>query len=587
MQYYAGTRLAQDHTLHLNQPELSRAVGLPLGDEPGLGALTMSGFLHEVTTRFAGREALVFHAADGVTRWSYAMLWGQAQAVARALMASGVGKDSRVGVLMTNRPEWLAGFFGASLAGAVAVPLSTFSTPAELAYLLQSSCVSTLLFERTVANKDFAAILAGLVPATATAAPGNLRSPEFPFLRHLAVVGDAPAAGAIESWPDFLRRGTGIAPAQVAATAATVTPADLGSIFYSSGSTATPKGIRNSHRAMAIQCWRTRRLFALGDDVRCWTANGFMWSGNFVMALGGTLASGGSLVLQRLFDPGEALQLLASERVTRPVLWPHQWAQLEALPAWQATDLGCLRYVDAERPPVRHPRIATDWTEPVWAYGSTETFTVSVGFASGTPPDVTANTHGVPLPGNALKIVDPASGAIVARGERGEIAVKGATLMQGYVGIALDETLDADGYFHTGDCGYLDAQGRLHWEGRLSDVIKTGGANVSPLEVDAVLLTCPGVMIGKTVGVPHETLGEIVVACVVPQAGHELTEQAVREFMKVRLASYKVPRRVIFMRQEEFGLTSSSKIKSGELRAIVAQRLKSESRHTPEIRTSG
>jgi fatty-acyl-CoA synthase len=557
--------------VNLGAPSVAR--GTPLSEEPGLGALTMPGFLREVTSRFGEREAAALCTPDHVIRWTYSMLWERACEVARTLLACGAGKSGRVGVLMTNRPEWIAGFFGAGLAGAVAIPLSTFSTAAELSYLLKTSAVSTLLFERAVAKKDFVQMLCELEPQIQQRGPGELTSTEFPFLRRLAVVGDPPAGTAIESWAGFMRHGEAIPPALVEAAASTVKPADAGALFFSSGSTDRPKGVLNSHRAMAIQCWRSRRQFALRDDVRCWTANGFMWSGNFVMALGGTLAAGGCLVLQRTFDPVEALQLMQAERVTFPVAWPHQWAQLEAAPNWSTVDLSSLRYLDSKRPPVRHPTIATDWTEPRWAYGNTETFTISAAFPSETPQQVALESHGIPLPGNTLKIVDPETGQIVPRRQRGEIAIKGPTLMLGYVGVPMDETLDSEGFFDTGDGGYLDDEGRLFWEGRLTDVIKTGGANVSPLEVDGVLATYPGVKIGKTVGVPHETLGEMVVTCVVPQEGRTLQESDIRNFLKERLASYKVPRRILFISEDEFSLTSSAKIKSGALRDLAVKRL--------------
>ena len=552
---------------------LSIVKGFPLSEEPGLGALTMAGFLREVTSRYAEREALLLRAADGTMRWSYRELWDRSIEVARSLLACGLGKDSRVGVLMTNRPEWLSGVFGTWLAGGVAVTLSTFSTPPELEYLLQISNISLLLLERSVVKKDFVQILCELEPAIRTAPPGQLQSAKFPFLRRLAVVGAAPAEGAIEGWNQFLAQGATIPLALVEAAAATVKPSDTGSLFLSSGSTNKPKGILNSHRAMAIQSWRSRRLFDLGDDVRCWSANGFMWSGNFVMALGGTLAAGGSLVLQRFFDPAEALELMQAERVTYPIAWPHQWAQLEAAPNWSRVDLSSVRYVDPSSTAARHPTVTTQWSEPKWAYGSTETFTINTGFPSGTPAEVALNSHGIPFPGNVLKIVDPDSGEIMPIGQRGEIAVKGATLMLGYVGVPLDETLDDEGFFRTGDGGYVDTKGRLFWEGRLTEVIKTGGANVSPSEVDAVLAAYPGVKVGKTVGMPHKTLGEMVVSCIVPHEGATLDAEAIRAFLKSSLASYKVPRRVLFLQEEELPLTGSAKIRSGALRELISKRL--------------
>ncbi|MFG3615690.1 class I adenylate-forming enzyme family protein [Nocardia sp. NPDC047654] len=556
-------------------PAVAIASGPPLSEEPGLGPLTLPGFLREVTRGYGDREALVAHTGTGVVRWTYAELWERATEVARALRACGIGKDGRVGVLMTNRPEWLSAVFGVSLAGGVAVALSTFSSPAELDHLLRLSGVSMLLFERSVANKDFADVLTGLEPDVGTAAPGALRSTAYPFLRHLAMVGEPVPDAAIDSWQTFLARGHSEAQELIEATAAAVRPADTAVLFFSSGTTSKPKGIRSAHRGVAIQMWRFRRMFGFGPDdhVRCWTANGFFWSGNFGQALGATLAAGGSLVLQSTFDAAEALELMQAERVNFPVAWPHQWAQLEGAPNWSTTDLSSLRFVDVKTPAARHPRVSTTWTEPGHAYGNTETFTITTCFPAATPEDEIAGSSGKPLPGNTVKIVDPLTGAVAARGERGEICVKGPTLMLGYLGTALDETLDVDGYFHTGDGGYLDDADRLYWEGRLTDIIKTGGANVSPLEVDEALAGFPGVKVARTVGVPHETLGEVVVACVVPHADATVDGAAVRAFLRERLASYKVPRQVLLFAEEDIALTGSAKIKSSDLRQLAVKRL--------------
>ena len=183
------------------------------------------------------------------------------------------------------------------------------------------------------------------------------------------------------------------------------------------------------------------------------------------------------------------------------------------------------------------------------------------------------NSHGLPLPGNVVKIVDPLTGHVVPLGQQGEIGIKGPTLMLGYLGVPLDDTLDDEGFFRTGDGGSLDAQGRLHWQGRLNDIIKTGGANVSPIEVDDILQTMPGVKIAKTVGVPDELLGELVVSCIVPQDGVALEEAMVRDFARARLASYKVPRRVLMMTEAELETTGSAKVRTADLRKAAATRI--------------
>jgi acyl-CoA synthetase (AMP-forming)/AMP-acid ligase II len=558
----------------MKDTSLSIISGRPVSEEEGLGALTLSGWFREVTERFGPREALVWHGPGGETRWSYDDLWDRAQDVARALLACGVGKGTRVGVLMTNRPEFLSAVFGIALAGGVATTLSTFSTMAELEHLLQASAVSVLLLERNVLKKDFAEMMTALEPAIAQAGPGRLASTKFPFLRRIASIGGG--AGAIEDWDAFVSHGDQIARERVEATASTVVPADPGVLFFSSGSTAKPKGILSAHRGVTLQLWRWKRFYAAGDDVRIWSANGFFWSGNFGMAIGGALSSGGCLVLQSTFQAEEALALMEAEKATMAVAWPHQWAQLEAASNWLDVDLSALKYVDARTPIGRHPTVHTDWQEPMAAYGNTETFTISAIFPSGTPQERIAGSHGEPLPGNVFKIVDPLTGAIVPIGERGEIAVKGPTLMLGYIGTPLDETLDGEGFFHTGDGGYVDGAGRLFWQGRLNDIIKTGGANVSPIEIDSILKQCPGVKVTQTVGVPHDTLGELVVACIVSHEGAMLDEEAVRAFAKEELASYKVPRRVFFFGEDELRLTGSAKIKTSDLKALVVERLELE-----------
>ena len=132
------------------------------------------------------------------------------------------------------------------------------------------------------------------------------------------------------------------------------------------------------------------------------------------------------------------------------------------------------------------------------------------------------------------------------------------------------------GVFRTGDGGWFDTEGRLHWEGRLNDIIKTGGANVSPIEIDSVIKTCPGVKVTQTVGVPHETLGELVVTCIVPHADAKLDEDGIRGFAREQLASFKVPRRVLFFAESDLELTGSAKIKTADLKALVVKRLEVE-----------
>jgi acyl-coenzyme A synthetase/AMP-(fatty) acid ligase len=463
--------------------------------------------------------------------------------------------------------------FGIALAGGTCVAISTFVSAAELEHQLSVGDVSLLIFERAVLKRDFAAELAGLCPEVGSA-EREVRSPRLPFLRRLVCIDDRPPPqGAFETWSQFLRTEGAVLTRLVEAIAAQITPVDRALVFFSSGSTAKPKAILHLHRAAAIQCWRWPRFLGLDADVRTWTANGFFWSGNFAMALGATFGAGGCLVLQRFFLPGEALRLMQAERVNLPLAWPHQWARLAEDSAWNEVDLSAMRYVGETSPLRTHPTVRSTWQEPAASYGNTETLTINTGCPSGTPPEEIAGSHGPPLPGNTVRVVDPLTGCVLARGEAGEVAVKGPTLMLGYLRVPPENVFDAEGFFHTGDGGFIDTEGRLHWQGRLNDIIKTGGANVSPLEIDAIVREYPGVKIAATVGVPHETLGEMVVACIVPESGVALEEGAVRAFAAERLSSYKVPRRVLFLAESELNLTGSNKVKTAALRELAAKRL--------------
>ncbi len=561
---------------------------MPLSEEPGIGALSLPGYLREVTQRYADNEAVVMHKAASssegasVERWSYRDLWNRSVDVAKALIAGGVTRGTRVGILMTNRPEYLSALFGTAMAGGVSVVLSTFSTPAELDYLLSVSGVSILLFEDRVLKKDFVSILAELEPGIRDAAPAKITSVKFPYLTRLVVLDGVTAQGeaeldpqqvsAIETWNAFLQQGGNISNAVVEARAALVAPSDDGALFFSSGTTNLPKGILHAQRSFTIQFWRFPRLWALKGPARSWTGNGFFWSGPVVIILGTAFSTGGAIIMQPLFDADEALKLIEAERVTLLNGRPHQWARMQSSPNWDKADLSSLREFTKGEILLQHPTVKTDWEMPN-AFGTTETMAILSSFVVGDPNNKNPLIFGQVLPGNIIKIIDPHTGQLVPMGERGEVCIKGPTLMKGYLGKAPEDIFDEDGFYHTGDGGYIDEEGHLFWEGRLNDIIKTGGANVSPTEIDTAIAAYPGVRRTQTVGVPHATLSEMVVACVVAIDGATINENELIAYLKERLASYKVPREVLVFAEKDYPLTGNEKVKAGDLRKLVCQRL--------------
>ena len=423
--------------------------------------------------------------------------------------------------------------------------------------------------EAGVASNDFVATIFTLCPPLAAATPGELLYDELPFLRRVVCLDSGQSRAGLQDWDDFLALGKKIPASLAKAAAASSSPVDQGLIFFSSGSTAQPKAIQQTHRAATLQCWRFGHWYGVDSAVRTWSANGFFWSGNFAMAFGSTLSVGGCLILQRYFDPDASLELLQREKVSLAIAWPHQEARLKECPGWEDADLSALVYVDKDLILATHPSIETTWRQPN-GYGLTETFTFVSGIAGSENAD---NSFGPVLPGNTVRIIDQDTGATLPMGETGEIIAKGPTLTCGYLKSPPEELFDREGFIHTADAGYLTPDGHLFWKGRLGDMIKTGGANVSPAEIDAVLLVHPAILSVFSVGVPHATLGEIVVSCVVVREGHHLDEDMVRKFARQTLASFKVPRKVLFFTEEELPMTGSNKIRRAELRNLATARL--------------
>jgi fatty-acyl-CoA synthase len=548
--------------------------GPPIETEEGIGALTLSGFLLEVTRRHADREAFVFHDPDGgVVRWSYRDLECEARRIARVLLAGGVGKDTRVAILMGNRPEWVAAAYGVALAGGVAVPLNTYFEPPELDHVLRHSDAQVLLTQERLLGHAYVDQLAALCPELPDAGPGELRSVRFPHLRRVAAVGSGAPRGAVEPWEAFLGAGDRVPDAMVDATSAEVTPGDHSLIIYTSGTTAKPKGILHPHRGPSLQSWRFAQQLRLDPTVRVWSAFPFFWSAGFVMVMGATLAAGGCLVLQEHFEPGQALQLLESERVTSPHAWAHQLAELEDHPDWPNADLSAIRHCEAFTSFGRHPSVhVEDAWSPRAAYGLSETCTIISSLPADTPREIRERSQGAILPGNSVRVVDRDTGDALSADAIGEITVKGPTLMLGYVKALPEQSFDDDGFFHTGDAGYVDGDGYLHWTGRITEMIKTGGANVSPVEIEETLLRHPGLKAALAVGIPDEKLGEMVVVCGVAHEGAHVDEDDVRGFLRGRLASYKIPRRVLFFDEHELSMTGNAKIRAEELRKLAMNR---------------
>ena len=459
--------------------------GAPLAQER-LGALTLGGYLREVCEKYAGNEALVFHPPSGpVVRRSYAEVWDEAHAIARALVARGVTKETRVGVLATNRPEWVTAMFGVSLAGGTAVLLSSFAKGAELEYLLRVADVSLLIFERSVLNRDFAAEIGEFCPELASA-HGDVHAPRLPFLRRAVCIGEMDGlGGAIESWQEFVN-GERKAPAAVVdAIAAEVAPSDRGVVFFSSGSTAKPKGVVHTHRAATIQCGAGRACTR--SRPACAPGRPTASSGRAISrrrSARHVSRSAARLVLQRYFDPGEALRPDAGRSASRcrsrgrtsGSSWPRRRSTRWTLaPALRRRDLA------AAQPPTVTTRSGRSRCRPT----ATPRPYLQRRPIRRAPARHRRRQLRHALPGKTFKIVDPLTGAALAARRDRRDRRQGPDADGGLSGHRARRGVRRGRLLPYRRWRLLDAEGRLYWHGRLNDIIKTGGANVSPIEIDA------------------------------------------------------------------------------------------------------
>lgn len=548
-------------------------ASLELRSQPDPKRWTLGRFLEDVAARHGERPAFRF---EGRTT-SYADLAREARELARGLAAAGVAKGAHVGVLLANRPEWAIGAFAAGLLGAVVVPISTLATKAERDYILRHADVSVLLLQRSLRSRDFLGELFAEHPELNDGLPGRLLCPALPQLRRLVCLGSDRSRGGAESWRDLVESGGDVPDALLDAAIAEVSPVDDGVLIYTSGTTAHPKGVLHYQRAPVIQSWRFAELMGLAAEDRVFTAQPFFWTAGIAMSLGATLAAGACLLLQEVFEAGSALDIIERERATVITAFPHQEKLMGEHASAAERDFSSIRLSRFSSPLAKRAGIERDLWGIDASYGLSETFTIAAMLPSDTPSEIRRASSGRALAGNEIAIVDPETGARLPRGAHGEIAVRGATLMRGYYKVEPEHVFDREGFFRTQDGGSLDAEGHLHWTGRLSGLIKTGGANVSPVEVERVLAAYPGLRVATAVGVPHPTLGEVLVVCAVPVSGAPAPDEAgIQAFVRERLAPYKIPRRVLFFAVSEFHYTANQKVQLAPLREAALRRLEAE-----------
>jgi fatty-acyl-CoA synthase len=482
-------------------------------------------------------------------RVDYAELHRRTDGIAAGLRARGVRAGDRVALLMDNTAEHLELLFAVAKAGAIAVPINVRLSAAEVGFVLADSGAETLAVTPRFAELAAAGMRSGGAVAAVIATEG-------------AEVADAPATVALDELA-----------AEPAAPAGVVAPGqdDVCVIMYTSGTTGRPKGAMLTHGNML---WNAINALTMGyglssADTTVAAAPLFHIGALGLSALP-IIYAGGTVVLQRAFDPAETLRLMAEERVTTQFLVPAMWAAVSQVPGIEDYDLTELRYVLSGGAPAPLPVIEffqqLGWTF-LEGFGMTE---LSPGAACLDSAHVVshAGSVGRPVMHVDAKLVD-GDGREAAPGEVGELLLRGPTVFAGYWNQpdATAEVL-ADGWFRSGDLGRADAEGFITLVDRKKDMIITGGENVYPVEVEQVLHRHPGIADVAVIGVGDAQWGESVMAVVVPAEGEPATAEDIIGFARERIAHFKCPRRVELV--DELPRNATGKILKRSLREAYA-----------------
>ncbi len=516
---------------------------------------TVCELLDDAARRFPDLEALV----DGEVRWTFPELRDRIRSSARALMASGIEPGDRVAVWAPNIWEWVVAGLGVHLAGAVLVPVNTRFKGREADYILQKSGARILFTVTDFLDTNYAALL--------NEAGGGLGLDEVVVLR-----GAVPEGAT--SFSDFLARARQVAEDDGDARAAAVSGDDLCHIMFTSGTTGQPKGAMLIHSAICrgFKSWCDVIGLRAGD--RYLIVNPYFHAFGLNSGILACLMTGAANIPHAVFDVASVMARVPEERITMLPGPPAVYQTILNTPDLESFDMSTLRLAvtGAAAIPVEmilQMRARLGFETIVTGYGLTEASGIATMCRHDDDPETIARTSGRAIPDVEVRVVGD-GGRELPRGEPGEIVVRGYNVMLGYLDDPEQtaETVDADGWLHTGDIGVMDARGNIDITDRKKDMFIVGGFNAYPAEIENIMLAHPQIGQVAVVGVPDDRLGEVAVATVVPVPGAEPDEAEVIAWCRGQMANYKVPRRVRFT--DALPLNASGKVLKYVLREQAA-----------------
>ena len=544
-------------------------------ENPPLIDVTIPDYLDTIATRFPNREALVSRH-QGI-RWTYGEYLCEIERLARGLLTLGIRPGDRVGIWAPNGYEWCLTQFATAKIGAILVCVNPAYRVFELEYALnQSGCRAIVTAERFKSSR-YLDMLARLAPELATCEPGQLRSARLPQLEVVIRMGEETTPGML-NFGEVCHLGGDEERALLHSIQPSLSASDVINIQFTSGTTGNPKGAALTHHnilnnanqvAAGMRLTETDRLCIPVPMYHC-----------FGMVLGklACVTRGATAIFpDEAFEPGAVLETIEAERCTALHGVPTMFiAELEH-PDFGQYDLSSLRtgiMAGALCPVEVMKRVMSrmHMSEVLIAYGQTECSPVNHMTLADDPLEKRVNTVGRAGPHLEVKIVDEA-GQTTPIGTAGDICTRGYAVMQGYWEDPerTAETVDEDGWLHSGDLGVMDQDGYVAVVGRLKDMIIRGGENIYPREIEEFLFTHPDIQDAKVIGVPDEKYGEEVCAWIQLRQGAELDEGAIRAFCKDHIAYFKVPRYIRLV--DDFPMTVTGKVQKFKMREIMVEEL--------------
>jgi fatty-acyl-CoA synthase len=561
-------------TLHDSGPSYVHGAS----DEPLIGA-TIGDMFDRVAEQLPDHEALV--SCHQGLRYTYRQLQEECDRFARGLLALGVAKGDRVGIWSPNYAEWVVAQFATPKIGAILVNINPAYRLHELEYALRQSGCSVLIIAPPFKTSNYGAMVRDLCPELEASKPGRLRAAKAPDLRTVITFGEERVPGALH-WDEVMDRAGAIDAEELVEAQLQQQFDDPINIQYTSGTTGFPKGATLSHHSILNNGYFIGEWMRFTHEDRLAVPVPFYHCFGMVLGNLACVTHGATIVIPApVFDPLLTLEAVEKERCTALHGVPTMFITELNHPEFERFDLSTLRTGIMAGSPcptevMKQVNQRMHMEEVTICYGMTETSPVSFQSTTDDPLDKRVSTVGRIHPHVEAKIVDPETGAVVPRGQTGELLTRGYIVMLGYWGNpeATAEAIDAGRWMHTGDLATMDDEGYVNIVGRAKDMIIRGGENIYPREIEEFLYRHPKVRDVQVIGVPDETYGEQVMAWVILKPGEGSSAEEMQAYCEGQIAYYKVPRYWRFT--DSFPMTVTGKVQKYLMREQATKELQLE-----------